>query len=320
MICDIVALDNHVKKTRKCEKMYAIEMNNYGDVDVLVETTTAPKPEIKPNQLLVKQHATAIDPYDVKFRQGLMGSEREVPLIPGSSVAGEVVAIGTEITDFSIGDRVAASPHLKSYAEYVALSHSAVAKIPENVSYAQAAAVVLGAQTGYQMITKDLNIQPGESVLVLGGSGSVGLTALQIAKLRGASDIYTTAIGHGVTFLKSFDQTIHVLASQNQALVTAIPNGVDAILDLIGGENLITALQVLKPSGRLVSIVSNNEDERVANVYLKSTGKQLADLLKLVSDNQIKVVLAEVLPFNVENLRKFQSAKHVLGKLVLTFE
>ncbi|CAM3175043.1 NADP-dependent oxidoreductase [Leuconostoc rapi] len=300
--------------------MYAIEMNNYGDVGVLVETKTAPKPEIKPNQLLVKQHATAIDPYDVKFRQGLMGSDREVPLIPGSSVAGEVVALGAEVTGFSIGDRVAASPHLKSYAEYVALGRSSVAKIPENVSYPQAAAVVLGAQTGYQVVTKDLDIKPEESVLILGGSGSVGLTALQVAKLRGASDIYTTAIGAGVAFLKSFDDTIHVIDSHAQPLTTTIPDGVDAILDPIGGASLTESLGVLKPSGRLVSIAGNADDARVTNTYLSSNGAQLEALLKLISDAKIKVVIAEVAPFNVENLKKFQALKHVLGKLVLTFE
>lgn len=300
--------------------MYAIEMNNYGDVDVLVETKKAPKPEIKPNQLLVKQHATAIDPYDVKFRQGLMGSDREVPLIPGSSVAGEVVAIGAEVTGFSIGDRVAASPHLKSYAEYVALGRSSVAKIPENVSYPQAAAAVLGAQTGYQVATKDLDIKPEESILVLGGSGSVGLTALQVAKLRGASNIYTTAIGAGVAFLKSFDATLHVIDSQAQQLTDEIPNGADVILDGLGGTHMMNALRVLKPTGRLVSIVSDAEDDRVVNTYLKSTGEQLEALLKLISDAEIKVVIAKVAPFNVENLRDFQTLKHVLGKLVLIFE
>ena len=77
--------------------MYAIEMIDYGDVDVLVATKTAVQPIIKPTQVLVKQHATAIDPYDVKFRQGLMGQEKTIPLIPGSSVAGEIVALGLSL-------------------------------------------------------------------------------------------------------------------------------------------------------------------------------------------------------------------------------
>ncbi|WP_294974298.1 NADP-dependent oxidoreductase [uncultured Leuconostoc sp.] len=300
--------------------MYAIEMIDYGDVDVLVATQTSIKPTIKSTQVLVKQYATAIDPYDVKFRQGLMGQDKAVPLIPGSSVAGEIVALGSEVTDFAIGDRVAASPHLNSYAEFVALGRKTVAKIPDNVSYAQAAALALGAQTGYQAITENLNSQAGESVLILGGAGSVGLTALQVAKLRGAGDIYTTAVGEGVNFLKHFDSNFHVIDAHTEQLAKMIPGGVDVILDTLGNESLKQALSVLKPTGRLVSLVGDDDDVRVTHSYLKSNGQQLGDLLQLASEDKIKVIMSDVKPFNVENLKKFQMLKHIVGKLVLTFE
>ncbi|MBZ6003667.1 NADP-dependent oxidoreductase [Leuconostoc gelidum subsp. aenigmaticum] len=300
--------------------MYAIEMTGYGDVDVLVTTKTAVQPIIKPTQVLVKQHATAIDPYDVKFRQGLMGQEKTVPLIPGSSVAGEIVALGKEITGFTIGDRVAASPHLNSYAEFVALGRNTVAKIPDNVSYAQAAALALGAQTGYQIITEDLNVQADESVLILGGAGSVGLTALQMAKLRGASEIFTTAVGEGINFLKQFDPSLHVIDARAEQLAKMIPEGVDVILDTIGSDALKQALSVLKPTGRLVSLVGDDSDVRVTHGYLKSNGEQLRDLIQLVSEDKIKVIISDIKPFNVENLKTFQTLKHVIGKLVLTFE
>lgn len=295
-------------------------MIDYGGVDVLVATKTAVQPIIKPTQVLVKQHATAIDPYDVKFRQGLMGQEKTVPLISGSSVAGEIVALGEEVTGFTIGDRVAASPHLNSYAEFVALGRKAVAKIPDNVSYAQAAALALGAQTGYQMITEDLNVQADESVLILGGAGSVGLTALQMAKLRGVNEIFTTAVGEGISFLKQFDSNLHVIDARAEQLAKIIPEGVDVILDTIGHDTLKQALSVLKPTGRLVSLVGDDSDVRVTHGYLKSNGEQLRDLLQLVSEDKIKVIISDSKPFNVENLKTFQTLKHVIGKLVLTFE
>lgn len=295
-------------------------MIDYGGVDVLVATKTAVQPIIKPTQVLVKQHATAIDPYDVKFRQGLMGQEKTVPLISGSSVAGEIVALGEEVTGFTIGDRVAASPHLNSYAEFVALGRKAVAKIPDNVSYAQAAALALGAQTGYQMITEDLNVQADESVLILGGAGSVGLTALQMVKLRGVNEIFTTAVGEGISFLKQFDSNLHVIDARAEQLAKIIPEGVDVILDTIGHDTLKQALSVLKPTGRLVSLVGDDSDVRVTHGYLKSNGEQLRDLLQLVSEDKIKVIISDSKPFNVENLKTFQTLKHVIGKLVLTFE
>ena len=299
--------------------MYAVEMINYGDLDVLTDTQTAQRPEIKSKQVLV-QHATAIDPYDVKFRQGLMGTDKTTPLIPGSSVSGQVIAVGDEVENFSIGDRVAASTHLKSYAQYVAVSQSLLAKIPDNVSYETAAATVLGAQTGYQMVTVDLDIQPGESVLIHGGAGSVGSAAIQAARLRGAQTIYTTASSTATAYLQAIDSQVQVIDYRTTALTQALPEGVDVILDTIGGDTLKQSLNVLKPQGRLVSLVEDATDQRVQHSYLQSNGQRLETLLGLVSVGKISIRIAKVAPFDAENMKQFQTLKHVLGKLVLTFD
>ncbi len=300
--------------------MYAVEMINYGDLDVLTDTQTAQRPEIKSKQVLVQQHATAIDPYDVKFRQGLMGTDKPTPLIPGSSVSGQVIAVGDEVENFSIGDRVAASTHLRSYAQYVAVSQSLLAKIPDNVSYETAAATVLGAQTGYQMVTVDLDIQPGESVLIHGGAGSVGSAAIQAARLLGAQTIYTTASSTATAYLQAIDSQVQVIDYRTTALTQALPEGVDVILDTIGGDTLQQSLNVLKPQGRLVSLVEDATDQRVQHSYLQSNGQRLETLLGLVSVGKISIRIAKVAPFDAENMKQFQTLKHVLGKLVLTFD
>ena len=300
--------------------MYAVEMINYGDLDVLMDTQTAQRPEIKSKQVLVQQHATAIDPYDVKFRQGLMGTDKPTPLIPGSSVSGQVIAVGDEVENFSIGDRVAASTHLKSYAQYVAVSQSLLAKIPDNVSYETAAATVLGAQTGYQMVTVDLDIQPSESVLIHGGAGSVGSAAIQAARLRGAQTIYTTASSTATAYLQAIDSQVQVIDYRTTALTQALPEGVDVILDTIGGDTLQQSLNVLKPQGRLVSLVEDATDQRVQHSYLQSNGQRLETLLGLVSVGKMSIRIAKVAPFDAENMKQFQTLKHVLGKLVLTFD
>ena len=300
--------------------MYAVEMINYGDLDVLTDTQTAQRPEIKSKQVLVQQHATAIDPYDVKFRQGLMGTDKPTPLIPGSSVSGQVIAVGDEVENFSIGDRVAASTHLKSYAQYVAVNQSLLAKIPDNVSYETAAATVLGAQTGYQMVTVDLDIQPSESVLIHGGAGSVGSAAIQAARLRGAQTIYTTASSTATAYLQAIDSQVQVIDYRTTALTQALPEGVDVILDTIGGDTLQQSLNVLKPQGRLVSLVEDATDQRVQHSYLQSNGQRLETLLGLVSVGKMSIRIAKVAPFDAENMKQFQTLKHVLGKLVLTFD
>ena len=300
--------------------MYAVEMINYGDLDVLTDTQTAQRPEIKSKQVLVQQHATVIDPYDVKFRQGLMGTDKPTPLIPGSSVSGQVIAVGDKVENFSIGDRVAASTHLRSYAQYVAVSQSLLAKIPDNVSYETAAATVLGAQTGYQMVTVDLDIQPGESVLIHGGTGSVGSAAIQAARLRGAQTIYTTASSTATAYLQAIDSQVQVIDYRTTALTQALPEGVDVILDTIGGDTLQQSLNVLKPQGRLVSLVEDATDQRVQHSYLQSNGQRLETLLGLVSVGKMSIRIAKVAPFDAENMKQFQTLKHVLGKLVLTFD
>lgn len=300
--------------------MKAVEMLDYGAPEVLVDTNTAPQPVLKPKQVLVKQHATAIDPYDVKFRQGLMGTDKPTPLIPGSSVAGVVVAIGSEVTEFAVGDRVAASTHLKSYAALVAVGQSLLAKIPTQVSDVQAAASVLGAQTGYQMIMTDLAIQPGETVLIHGGAGAVGMMAIQLAKRQGAGQIYTTAHGPGAAAIRAIDPTIQVIDYQTTTLTEAMPDGVDAVLDTIGGETLRASCQVLKPDGRLVSLVDSVDDPRVTQSYLQASGAQLAALLALIADGQVTLLIADERPFNAANVRYFQTLHHVVGKLVLTFD
>ena len=300
--------------------MYAVEMLNYGEPTVLVDNLAAAMPMIKPKQVLVKQRATAIDPYDVKFRQGLMGTDKATPLIPGSSVAGVVVAVGAEVTAFAVGDRVAASTHLKSYAEFVPVGQSLLAKIPDAVSDVQAAAVVLGGQTGYQMITKDLAVQPRDTVLIQGGAGSVGFTAIQVAKWLGVQTLYTTVRGQAAAVVQAVDPTLQVIDSQTTSLQAAIPAGVDVILDTIGGDTLQTSLAVLKPTGRLVSLVDTMADSRVTMGYLQSNGTQLAELLALVAQGQVIVNIADTRPFNAANVRDFQTRQHVLGKLVLTFD
>lgn len=300
--------------------MYAVEMLNYGEPTVLVDNLAAAMPMIKPKQVLVKQRATAIDPYDVKFRQGLMGTDKATPLIPGSSVVGVVVAVGAEVTAFAVGDRVAASTHLKSYAEFVPVGQSLLAKIPDAVSDVQAAAVVLGGQTGYQMMTKDLAVQPSDTVLIQGGAGSVGFTAIQVAKWLGVQTLYTTVRGQAAAVVQDVDPTLQVIDSQTTSLQAAIPAGVDVILDTIGGDTLQTSLAVLKPTGRLVSLVDTMADPRVTMGYLQSNGTQLAELLALVAQGQVVVNIADARPFNAANVRDFQTRQHVLGKLVLTFD
>lgn len=293
-------------------------MKDYGDVDVLV-SVQVPLPKLKPKQVLLKQHAVAIDPYDVGFRAGLKGREKVPPLVAGSSAAGEIVQVGEAVTEFKVGERVAASPHLRCYAEYVAIGQSQLAHIPQNVTYQQAVACALGVQTAYQIVHDELKLTEKERVLIHGGSGSVGFAAIQFARQYHPKEIYTTASGKGAIFLRQFDKQLQVIDYRGEDFKNVVPP-VDKIIDTIGGQNLKDSLAVLKPNGKLISTVSDDADTRVQLYFLKSKGKKLEAVLNQVSTGSFYVKIAESAPFTVTNLRKFHQTKHAVGKLVLTFD
>ncbi|KRL04485.1 NADP-dependent oxidoreductase [Liquorilactobacillus oeni] len=297
--------------------MFAIQIKDYGDVNVL-EEVEVPRPEIKPKQVLVKQHATAIDPYDVKFRLGLMGKDKKTPLITGSSAAGEIVAVGSEVERFKVGDRVAASPHLRSYADYVAIGQSKLAQIPAAVGYESAAACAMGVQTAYQLTEQVLDLKEDQKLLIHGAAGSIGFAVLQFAKHHGIKEIYATASGQGVGFLRNFDSRIKVIDYQKEDFTKNVPQ-FDRIVDPVGGEVLQKSLSVLKSDGKLISTVSTSDDPRAEQFFFKSNGHILEKILQQVAKNELYLEIAASAPFNLENLKYFQQAQHVVGKLVLVF-
>lgn len=303
--------------------MKAVQIKEFGDVDVL-EEVEVDTPKILKKQVLIKNHATAIDPYDVKFVQGLMGEADKLPLIPGSSVVGEVIAVGEEVTDFKVGDRVAATRHHQTYAEEVPVGQSAVAKVPDGVDDVHAVAAVVGAATGYQMITDDLDVQPGQKVLIQGGAGSVGSVAIQAALNRGAI-VYATAKPADFDYLKSLGDVTPV------DYHTAYENDLsdfDAVLDTIGRDVAIQSAKVLKQGGKLRNLTGFDEDAiskfDIDAVHTYQNGKRpnLAALLDDMAAGKIVVKVGDIKPFSVEALREAHAAARqasLAGKTVFTF-
>lgn len=304
--------------------MKAIQLENYGPVAGLIEINTD-TPKLLKKQLLVKNHAVAIDPYDVKFIAGKMGTSEELPLIPGSSIVGEVVAIGSDVTDFKIGDRIAATRHQKTYAELVPVGQSVATKVPDDIDDVHAVAAVIGAATGYQMIHRDLNVQPGQRVLIQGGAGSVGSVAVQAALNIGAQ-VYATAKPADFDYLKSFGDVTPVdyhTAYENEL------SGFDAVLDTIGGSVSVQSAKILKSGGILRGLAGLDEaalsafDIDAANTFSDGKRPNLEALFADMVAGKIKLRIGQILPFTLTNLRNVheQARQHSLqGKTVLTFD
>jgi len=226
-----------------------------GGVDKLAyETVVIPEP--KADEVLVKVHAFGINRPDILQRQGLYPMPKGVTPVPGLEVAGEVVAVGSDVNQFKVGDKVCGLTNGGGYAEYCVVPESQTLNILENVSFVQAAAIPETFFTVWANVFQMGKAKAGETVLVHGGTSGIGTTALMLCKSLGiktfataGSDEKIQAISHLTTGInyktQDFEQVI------NEATDNA---GVDVILDMVGAPYLERNLNLLRRDGRLVYI------------------------------------------------------------------
>lgn len=226
-----------------------------GGVDKLAyETVVIPEP--KADEVLVKVHGFGINRPDILQRQGLYPMPKGVTPVPGLEVAGEVVAVGSDVNQFKVGDKVCGLTNGGGYAEYCVVPESQTLNIPEGVSFVQAAAIPETFFTVWANVFQMGKAKAGETVLVHGGTSGIGTTALMLCKSLGiktfataGSDEKIQSISHLTTGInyktQDFEQVI------NEATDNA---GVDVILDMVGAPYLERNLNLLRRDGRLVYI------------------------------------------------------------------
>lgn len=308
--------------------MQAIVIEAYGSSDQLIEKEV-PIPTIKDNQVLVELHATSINPIDWKLREGYLQENLpfEFPIILGWDAAGIIKNVGTNVTNFQIGDRVFARPETTAggtYAEFTAIDENLLAKMPENLSFEEAASVPLTGLTAWQCLVDFSDIKSGDNVLIHAGSGGVGNFAIQIAKSFGAY-VASTASGKNEKFLEELgvDEFINYKDENFEEIL----KDYDIVLDTMGGKIQEKSFDVLKRGGKLVSIVQP-PDEKVAEskgitagfLWLEPNGKQLAELGKLIKREQVKTNVGHTFPFSQDGLRdahKLSESHHAKGKIVI---
>lgn len=225
-----------------------------GPEKLAYETVTIPTAQAE--EVLVKVHAFGINRPDILQRQGLYPMPKDVTSVPGLEVAGEIVAVGTAVTQFKVGDKVCGLTNGGGYAEYCVVPASQTLVIPEGVSFTQAAAIPETFFTVWANVFQMGQAKAGETVLVHGGSSGIGTTALMLCKALGiqtfatvGSDDKIQAIAHLTTGInyktQDFEQVI------NEKTDNA---GVDIILDMVGAPYLERNLNLLRRDGRLVYI------------------------------------------------------------------
>lgn len=235
--------------------MQQVIITEPGGVDKLAyETVTIP--EAKADEVLVKVHAFGINRPDILQRQGLYPMPPGVTQVPGLEVAGEVVAIGAEVTQFKLGDKVCGLTNGGGYAEYCVVPQSQTLHIPENVSFVEAAAIPETFFTVWANVFQMGKAKAGEVVLVHGGTSGIGTTALMLCKALGIKTFATVGSDEKVQAIANLTDAINYKTQDFEHLINEKTDnaGIDVILDMVGAPYLEKNLNLLRRDGRLVYI------------------------------------------------------------------
>lgn len=313
--------------------MRAMVIERFGGAKELT-LVELPTPIPSGTQILVEIAYTSVNPVDWKIREGYLKNliPHKFPLILGWDAAGTIHSVGKNVNGFKPGDRVFAycrKPDVQwgTYAEFIALESTAAAKMPKNLSFAQAAAVPLVGLTAWQALFDFAGLKRGEKLLVHAGAGGVGGMAIQFASLTGAL-VTTTASRSNHSYVKELGAS-HVIDYSKENLSLAAkkicPTGYDVVLDCVGGETLRASYELVSVGGRLVSIV-DQPDTRAAEarrlkagfIFVAPNGNQLSRIAELMEEGK-------VLPLHTTEKKLEEApqalddnqARHVKGKIVL---
>jgi len=233
--------------------MKAILVKHVGGPEVL-ELTEVSVPEPKANEAAVKIVASGVNFIDVYYREGRY--KAALPFIPGQEVAGDVVAVGSDVTSVKVGDRVAYTMVLGSYAEYATVAPDRLVKIPDGVSYHQAAAAMLQGMTAHYLSHSTYPLKRGETALVHAAAGGVGLLLTQMAHNLGARVIGTVSTEEKARLAREAGADEIILYTQTdfetETKKLTGDKGVDVIYDSVGKTTFEKGFNVLRPRGYMV--------------------------------------------------------------------
>jgi NADPH2:quinone reductase len=273
--------------------MRAVVMREFGGIEKAV-LGDMPKPEPKAGEVLLQIKATAVNFVDLVMMGGTYQFKPQLPFIPGKLPAGIVAAVGAGVTRFKPGDHAIAMAEQGGFAEFVVMPEIQCVKLPPSLPFNEAAAMSLIYDTAYFALRDRARIQPGESVLVLGATGGVGLAAIQLAKAMGGTVLAGVASADKADIVREAgaDHVIDLAAPDlRESLRTQVyekvgKQGVDIVIDMLGGDYFDAAVRALAWCGRLVVIgfASGRIPSIKANYFLvkniEISGMQISDYRK----------------------------------------
>jgi len=311
-----------------------------------------PAPIPGPRDVLVDVRAAGLNPVDFKFRQGQLRVilRPKLPFVLGNELAGEVIAVGSDVKQFRIGHKVfvrVAKDRAGAFAEQACVDEGHAALMPSNLDFQSAAAVPLAGLTALQALRDELAVKAGQKVFISGGAGGVGTFAIQIAKWMGAQ-VTTSASSRGNALVKSLgcDDVFDYTKQDIDKIATRF----DAGLDLVGGKTLEQMFRIMKPGSKVVSIAALPEPQtalkdlgrpmlavlfwvistgirsqaRRAGVsyrylFMHPSGNDLGTLAELIEQGRVKVIIDKTYPFaEIAEALSYLEGGRAKGKVVVT--
>jgi len=330
--------------------MKALTFARYGKAPG-IGLADVPRPGLQPDELLVKVHAAGLNPIDNMIPTGMFKPvmPMQLPAVLGSDLAGVVVDVGSRVTRFKPGDAVFASVFdlgRGSLAEYVAVPEHVAALKPPNLDFVQAAAIPMVALTAWQALRERAGVQPGQRVFIPAGSGGIGTLAIQLAKQLGAHVGTTTSTGNVelVTRLGADEVVDYTQREFDQVL-----RDYDVVLGTLRGDALERSVDILRPGGRIVSLVGpldaafararhlngllafvfgwmSRKIRRRARargvdyafLFMRPDGSQLAAIGDLLATQRLQPVIDSVFPFEqAADALAFLARGRARGKVVV---
>jgi NADPH2:quinone reductase len=274
--------------------MKVIRVEEFGEPEVM-KLSQVPPLQPGAGELLVRVHAAGVNPVETYIRAGTYARKPALPFTPGNDGAGVVEAVGEDVAQFKKGDRVYVSGSSSgTYAEYALCTPAQAHRLPENVSFAQGAAVGTPYATAYRGLLQRAQTQPNETVLIHGASGGVGTAAIQLARARGMRIFGTAGTERGRELVRNqgadevFDHHADDYTTRIKEATTG--RGVDVILEMLANVNLGKDLTMLAPGGRVIVIGNRGRVE----IDARETMSRDADIRGMILPNTPPAELASI--------------------------
>jgi NADPH:quinone reductase-like Zn-dependent oxidoreductase len=282
--------------------MHAWRVHEFGPPEAM-HYETVPRPEPGPGEVLVKVRAAGVGPWDAWIRAGRSVLPQPLPLTLGSDLSGEVVALGPGVSSVPVGDQVygVTNPRfIGAYAEYAVANAGMIARKPTSLNHIEAASVPVVAVTAWQALVDHAGLRAGQTVVIHGAAGNVGAYAVQLARHQRLHAIATVATDD-VAYVRLLGaQTL--VNYQTQRFENEIENA-DVVLDLVGGETQRRSFQILRPGGKLISTVSEPDQDLArqhgvtgAFFLVEVTTDRLNRIAELVDRSVLRTRVGLVLP------------------------